>query len=155
MPERLNAAKLHVEFVPPVGRGGPIVPRRYTLTHSDRTGDLFLTIGPEYDGAALAKPQARAMADEVLAEWVETETGPALVLHCRAQGGLPVFGTARMRCDIFRSYMPMVLEALHTGDRALVEENPALDEAPVEVCFHWRGRGRELREPWGVFGDWR
>jgi hypothetical protein len=46
--ERLNPEKLHVEFRPGVTEAEPIIPRRYTLTHSDITADLFLTIAPEY-----------------------------------------------------------------------------------------------------------
>ena len=42
---RLDPAKLQVRFHPAVERDGPMAPRRYTLTHSDLTGDLFLTIG--------------------------------------------------------------------------------------------------------------
>ena len=46
---RLNPAKLHVAWSQGVTPQGPISPRRYTLTHSDATGDLFLTIGADYD----------------------------------------------------------------------------------------------------------
>lgn len=40
----LNPNKLHVDFMGSVTQEGPVVPRAYTLTHSDSTGDLFLTI---------------------------------------------------------------------------------------------------------------
>lgn len=39
-------------------------PRRYTLTHSDETGDLFLVISSDY-----AYDKLTAMRDEVLGEW--------------------------------------------------------------------------------------
>lgn len=154
MSGRVDRTKLHVTFKGDSRLDGPVAGRRYTLTHSDRTGDLFLTIGLEYDREATAELQARLMADEVLAEWTERDGEPRLVLHCRAQGGLPVFGTARMRVRIFRSYMPMVLEALRLGDAALADGHPELDDAPVEVVYRWRS-GREQREEWGVLGDWR
>lgn len=133
---------------------GPLPPRRYTLTHSDATGDLFLTIGGErFDVEALSTWQVRAMADEVLGEWVVAEESARLVVHCRAQGGL-MFGTTRQRREILCGYMPMVLEIMRYADRALIEQQPELDEAPVEVKFHYRRRAPES-EDWGRFGDYR
>ncbi len=43
-----NPEKLFVTYKDGVTATGPIIPRRYTLTHSDVTGDLFLTIGCQY-----------------------------------------------------------------------------------------------------------
>ena len=112
------------------------MPRRYTLTHSDATGELFLTIDADYDRDALSAFQARSMADEVLAEWSRDERGPFLLLHCRAQGGLPIYGTASMRRRIFEGYMPLVLQALRYGDREFIDAHPVLNDAPVRVQYH-------------------
>lgn len=142
----LDEAKLHVKLAEGARRDGPLAPRRYTLTHSDRSGDLYLTIGADYDRAALRALQVRLERDEVLGEWIVTEHGPRLDLHMTAQGGLPFFGTARMRCAIFRHYREMVLEALQRGDRGLREAHPEVAGAPIVACFHWR-RGRVEREP--------
>lgn len=146
-----DASKLHVIFAPGTLPAGPLTPRRYTLTHSDLTGDLFLTIGAEYDCRALGTLQVRLERDEVLGEWVLADDGPRLDLHMTAQGGLPLFGTGVMRRNIFRRYRPMVLGALRHGDRALAEARPGIDDAPVVACFHWRG-GRDERESWGRWG---
>ena len=149
-----DASKLHVTFAQGTRPEGPVSPRRYTLTHSDLTGDLFLTIGAEYDRHALAALQVRLERDEVLGEWVLGDDGARLELHMIAQGGLPVFGTGAMRCDIFRRYRPMVLGAMRYGDNALADAHPELDDAPVVAWFHWR-REREESESWGRWGDWR
>lgn len=146
--------KLHVAFGTGTRADGPVTPRRYTLTHSDATGDLFLAIAQDYDRTALVKLQARVMADEVLGEWIVDADGPRLVLHCRAQGGLPVFGTARMRCEIFRNYMPMVMHALRHADRELTEAHPELNEAPVVVRFHHRRKSRDHEEEIPHWGEW-
>jgi hypothetical protein len=146
----LDETKLHVTLTDAARRDAPLTPRRYTLTHSDRTGDLFLAIGREYDHKALRALQVRLERDEVLGEWVVAEDGPQLVLHMMAQGGLPFFGTAAMRCRIFRHYREMVLEALQCGDRGLAAAHPEVAAAPIIACFHWRHR-REEREPWGTW----
>ena len=46
---RLKPEKLHVQLANGTTPAGPVAGRRYTLTHSDATGDLFLTIGLDYD----------------------------------------------------------------------------------------------------------
>jgi hypothetical protein len=46
---RLRPEKLGVKYVAGVGPTDPISPRRYTLTHSDITAELFLTIGPDWN----------------------------------------------------------------------------------------------------------
>lgn len=148
-----DPSKLHVRFSEGSGPEGPRSPRRYTLTHSDVTGDLFLTIGREYDRRALSALQVRLERDEVLGEWADVEGTPCLELHMMAQGGLPLFGTGRMRCDIFRRYRPMVLGAMRHGDREFAEAHPELDVAEVLARFRWRG-GREEVESWGPWGSW-
>lgn len=149
-----DPAKLHVRFADGVETTSPLSPRRYTLTHSDLTGDLFLTIGADFDQKALRALQVRLERDEVLGEWVDAEEGPRLELRMAAQGGLPIFGTGAMRCDIFRGYRPVVVGAIHYGDRGLTEAHPMLDDAPVVARFTWRD-GRVTSEEWGRFGDWR
>jgi Staygreen protein len=59
-----NKEKLFVEFMDGTSATGPVIPRRYTLTHSDLTEDLFLTIGIQY-----AWDKINSMRDEVLGEW--------------------------------------------------------------------------------------
>lgn len=62
---QFNPVKLSVQYRNGITAMHPIIPRRYTLTHSDDTGELFLTIGSEY---AWDKVNFQ-MKDEVLAEW--------------------------------------------------------------------------------------
>lgn len=150
----VDPSRLHVKLQEGTRHDGPLIPRRYTLTHSDLSGHLFVTIGAEYDRRALRALQVVLERDEVLGDWVITGGSPHLELHMMAQGGLPLFGTAAMRCGIFRRYRSLVLWALRSADRGLAEAHPRLDEAPVVARFHWR-RGREERERWGHWGDGR
>jgi hypothetical protein len=84
---RLRPDKLHTQFGEGVSADGPLVPRRYTLTHSDATGDLFLTVGLWYNQQQVAGWYARFMRDEVLAEW-RNEEGASLHVYCHVSGGL-------------------------------------------------------------------
>jgi hypothetical protein len=154
MTTHLNPNKLNVEFLAGVTPDGPISPRRYTLTHSDMTGDLFLTVGLDYNRSQISGWYTRFMRDEVLAEWVKEQETPALHVHCHVSGGL-VLGTARWRDGIFRYHLPMVLEAFRFGDQRLFEEQPALDQSPVRVHFNATRRRYHRVEQWGTLGDYQ
>jgi hypothetical protein len=148
----LDPGRLHVSFDHGVEADGPIVPRAYTLTHSDVTGELFLTIGPSVNREQISGWHTRFMRDEVVAAW-ELNDGPELHVHCHVSGGL-VLGGARWRDAIFRRHLPMVLEAFRYGDRALFEAQPELETAPVLVHFHARQPRYDRVEKWGSAGDY-
>ena len=61
----LKKDKLKVSFKDNIGKSRPIMPRKYTLTHSDETAELFLSIGNKYD---LDKINY-SVRDEVLGSW--------------------------------------------------------------------------------------
>ncbi|MBN1138394.1 MAG: staygreen family protein [Anaerolineae bacterium] len=145
---RLNPSKLHVRFAAGATPEGPAVPRRYTLTHSDSTGELFLTIGADYDREQISGWYTHLMRDEVLAEWGEEESGPALHVHCHVSGGL-VVGWAGMRDAIFRQELPLVLESFRYGDAGLFAAHPELDQAPIRVHFHSPRARYDRVEVWG------
>lgn len=151
---RLNPEKLHVRFISGTTYEGPITPRRYTLTHSDRTGDLYLTIGSDYDRRQIGGWYTRLMRDEVLAEWRVEEDCTVLHVHCHVSGGL-IFGSAGWRDAIFQRELPLVLEAFRYGDRRLLEAQPELDRAPIYVHFRAAQPGYNRTEPWGVPADYR
>ena len=151
---RWRPDKLHVRLAEHTRPDGPIIPRCYTLTHSDSTGDLYLAAGPAYDQKQISGSYTRLMRDEVLAEWREDDRGPALHVHCHVSGGL-VVGTAGWRSAIFRHELPLVLEAFRFGDRGLFEAHPELDQAPIWIHFHAARRRHDRVEQWGVAGDYR
>ena len=66
-----NPEKLSVSFIPPASTARPLAGRKYTLTHSDLTGQLFLSIGYIYDLDAINKK----MRDEVIAQWQKHVSG--------------------------------------------------------------------------------
>ena len=151
---RLQPGKLHVRLSADLIAEGAVMPRRYTLTHSDASGDLLLTIDQEYDSKQISGWYTRLMRDEVLAEWRDEGNGVALHVYCHVSGGL-VFGTAGWRYAIFRRELPLVLEAFRHGDRQLFEVHPELDYAPIEVRFRSHRRRYRRRERWGTPADYR
>jgi hypothetical protein len=151
---RLQPRKLHVRLGAGVTAEGPLTPRRYTLTHSDTSGDLFLTVGLEYNAEQISGWYTRLMRDEVLAEWQEDDAGPSLHVYCHVSGGL-VFGPAGWRYAIFRQELPLVLEAFRHGDRQLFAAHLGLDNAPITVHFRSHRRRYRRTERWGTPTDYR
>jgi hypothetical protein len=151
---RLNPDKLQVRFSAVASPVEPLASRCYTLTHSDATGDLFLTVGLEFDRAQISGLYTRFMRDEVLAQWRDEAGNPALHVYCHVSGGL-VFGTAGFRYAIFRRELPLVLEAFRFGDRRFLEARPELDQAPILVHFQSKRRRYRRTEQWGTLSRYR
>jgi len=151
--DHLNPDKLHVNFIDGANTDGPITPRTYTLTHSDMTGELYLTISQSYNFSQISGFYTRLMRDEVLAQWDMNEE-VSLHIHCHVSGGL-VFGGPKMRYRIFKYSMPMVLEAFRYGDRVLLSLYPKLATGKIIVHFHARQKKFNKDEAWGVLDDYK
>jgi hypothetical protein len=151
---RRQPGKLRVRLSAGLRPETPVVPRRFTLTHSDTSGDPFLTIGREYDEQQISGWHPRLMRDEMLAEWRAGEDGAALHVYCYVSGGL-VFGSVGWRYAIFQRELPLVLEAFRHGDRQLFEVHPELDRAPIEIHFQSHRRRYRLKERWGTPADYQ
>ena len=113
---------------------GPIFGRRYTLTHSDFSGDLFLSVGLEFDRKAISGFYTRMMRDEVLAEWLKEGSDYSLHVYCHVSGGL-ILGTAGWRYSIFKRELPLVLSCICNGDKELFEQHPNLKNSIIFVHF--------------------
>ena len=151
---RLRAGKLHVQLGSNITSIGPVTPRCYTLTHSDTSGDLFLTIDITYAKNQISGWYTRLMRDEVLAEWHMEVSRPVLHVYCHVSGGL-VFGSARWRYAIFKRELPLVLEAFYYGDQELYASHPELDSAPIKIHFVSQLKRYQRIESWGTPGDYR
>ena len=150
---RLDPGKLHVRYLHGMTPDEFSLPRRYTLTHSDMTGELFLSIGKEYDRERISKLYTRLMRDEVIAEFLSDFSGLEFDVFCHVSGGL-VVGGARWRYGIFQSELPLVLEAVRCGDRALFEKNRELDNTPVIVHFKSANKRFNTTQRWGVLSEY-
>lgn len=145
---------MHKKYLSGVTPRAPVTPRRYTLTHSDSTGDLFLSIGSDYNHKQISGWYTRLMRDEVLAEWKKDENETSFHVYCHVSGGF-IFGRANWRESIFRSEMQLVLEAIRQGDYEFFEANPALDHSPIFVHFQSSKRNRTKIEPWGTLSGYK
>jgi hypothetical protein len=150
---RFIPSKLNLSYLAGTTPDKFILPRRYTLTHSDISGELFLTIGSQYNTKNISRLYTRLMRDEVLAELAGNGESLEFRVYCHVSGGF-VIGTAKWRYNIFRSELPLALAAIRYGDRFLFEKNPELDNARVYVHFRSSDSKYNNVEQWGVMADY-
>jgi hypothetical protein len=148
--KRLNPEKLTVEYRGGISPDWPIIPRLYTLTHSDETGELFLTVGREY-----AYDMITSMRDEVLGKWI-----PYGADHIALFTSVYVDGTngkddAIRRNWFFVKEMPLALEAIRYGDRKLFYRFPLLDSYPIFIRFYSKYTELDRLEYWGTLSHYR
>ncbi|QDP41916.1 staygreen family protein [Radiobacillus deserti] len=139
-------SKLHVEFRNGITKRAPIDGRKYTLTHSDETGELFLIIDDTY-----AYEKLTEVRDEVFAEWRNIQNTYFLYVYVLINGGQFDNETARIREQIFRRELPLALEAIRYGDNHLFNTTPYLDNAPILIFF--QSFPYSAKEVWGTFSQ--
>ena len=146
---RLDPTKLSTEFLPYTNEIEPIIPRKYTLTHSDITAELFLTIG-----SIFACYKLNPSRDEVLAEWIKIDSQFILYVYVQVDGPS---GTSMspIRYEIFRRELPLALEAIRYGDRVLFEAHPKLDSARIIIFFNSSVPTLNRIEDWGQPKDYK
>ncbi|ERI91831.1 hypothetical protein HMPREF1982_02874 [Clostridiales bacterium oral taxon 876 str. F0540] len=146
---RLNPEKLYVDFAPGVTRTDPIMGRSYTLTHSDTTGDLFLTVGLVFDYSKIT-----SMRDEVLGRWNIYYNQYACYIYLYVDGEMGGAAASAVRNMIFRRELPLALEAIRYGDREFFYAHPTLNNAPIIVYFFSAFPQYNRVENWGTFADY-
>lgn len=146
---KFEPTKLNVKYKDDVSTKENIIPRRYTLTHSDETGELFLTIGKKYDLDSIDYN----MRDEVIASW-ENDGKYYLMINLEVDNelGLP---NVIIRDKIFREELPLAITAIVYGDNLFLENNKELYDAPVIVKFNSNINEYNTIEEWGKIKDYK
>jgi len=143
---RLNPDKLSVEYMEGVNATDPIIPRCYTLTHSDLTAELFLTIGPNFDYDRITN-----MRDEVLGEWVNRKGEYYFYVYLMVDGEK---GMTVVRNYVFHRELPLALEAIREGDSDFFEAHIEFNFVPILVFFQSKNPKYNKVENWGTFSNY-
>ena len=138
--------KLSVEYMDGATTTEPFIPRRYTLTHSDLTGELFLNIGINY-----AWGKINSLRDEVLGEWKKYGSSLYFCVYLHVDQGQYNPSVSAKRTEIFRRELPLALTAIRYGDRFFFNTFPHLDQAPIIINFMSAYPQFARQENWGTF----
>lgn len=142
-----NPDMLSTYFRQGVSGYSPVEGRKYTLTHSDETAELFLVVGNEF-----AWDKVNETRDEVFAQWIMCPGGQYVMEVYLYVYGPEVSGSPEIRNTIFRRELPLALEAVCYGDREFFMNYPQLGMSPVMVHFYSTLSQYSRVEPWGNFG---
>ncbi|WP_042456764.1 staygreen family protein [Neobacillus dielmonensis] len=126
-----NPSNLITTFLPPATAFRPVEGRKYTLTHSDTSGQLFLTIGSEYNYGSTNQ----SFRDEVMAEWVHQLGEYSLLGRVYVSGGEFDKNYSKIRFAIFQKELNLALQAMVFGDQAFYTNFPWLLDAPIYIRF--------------------
>lgn len=128
MPLKRNR-QVFVEYRDNVTATSPLKNRTYTMTHSDETGDLFVTIGLKN-----AEDKTNELQDQVYLKWIPFD-GKDLLLGEVLIDGEGIKGNPETRNEIFRREMPLALQAIYVADKPFFEAHPELKDTPVLIHF--------------------
>ncbi|NMD72618.1 hypothetical protein HHO41_20480 [Bacillus sp. DNRA2] len=145
---KFDPKKLFVEYMDGVKEIKTVIPRRYTLTHSDTTGELFLAIGSHY-----AWNKIQPMRDEVLGEWKSNGCSLYYHVYLYIDRGEYTHQESKKRNEIFRRELPLALTAIRYGDRFLFDAYPQLNQASIIVNFTSAYPQFSRQENWGTFNS--
>lgn len=148
----LNPEKITVEYMEDVTEVRPLIPRRYTLTHTDATGDLYLQIGVDF-----VYDRITPNRDEVLGEWLITDGFRFYVyVHMDKQSVWECIDNSKgsYREEIFRRELPLALQAIRFGDRQFFNQHPEMNLYPIIVYFLYNNPELNKAEHWGIFADY-
>ncbi|OIK11928.1 hypothetical protein BIV60_17235 [Bacillus sp. MUM 116] len=141
-----NPEKLFVAYSSGVTATEPVIPRCYTLTHSDITGDLFLTIGSRY-----AWENINPNRDEVLGVWHQNGSSLHFYVYLYIDQGEYNINVSAKRNEIFRRELLLALTAIRYGDRFFFNAYPNLDQATIIINFMSAYPQFSRQENWGTF----
>lgn len=127
-----NPSKLSVNLIPPATFSCPIQARKYTLTHSDITAELFLDIGYVFNYDAINW----SMRDEVLAEWRKDSHGNFQLIG-KAQVDIDKHekSVSAFRFNIFQKEMSTAIKGIVLGDVPFYNNYPTLLDAPIIIQY--------------------
>lgn len=145
----LNPQKVFVQYRDNMKPYEPIIDRKYTITHSDITAELFVFVSEYY-----AEDQITRMRDEVRITWAQDKEGLALIGSVIVDG-TGVQGNASIRNYIFYHEMPTALQALRQADRFLFDIDPNLDNTPVLIHFISSNPAYDKIYDFGVIGIYK
>ncbi|MFB6467776.1 staygreen family protein [Cytobacillus sp. Hz8] len=129
--DKMHFDKLSVTYLPPATASRPVDGRKYTLTHSDSTGELYLSIGNSYAISSINK----SFRDEVKAEWV-THLGQYILNGTvYVSGGEFDEEHAKQRFIIFQNELNQTLAAIVFGDRSFYLNYPWFLDSPIFIHF--------------------
>lgn len=145
----LSTQKVFVQYRDSMKPYDPVLGRKYTITHSDITAELFVFIADNY-----AIDQVTSMHDDVKISWEQNENQLFLIGSVLIDGP-DIDGDPAVRNRIFYTEMPTALKAMRQADRFIFEQYPNIDNTPVLIRFLSENPTYNKTYNFGPIGNYR
>nr|WP_083489307.1 staygreen family protein [Heyndrickxia shackletonii] len=123
---------LSVNIAPPATVFHPLEGRKYTLSQSEYTGKLFLSISNQF-----SKQTNDLDVSEILqAEWITLMGEYALNGNISMNGSESDRRLTQVRCMIFQKELPELIRMLVIADNQFFNNYPLLLDAPIIIHFN-------------------
>mgnify|MGYP000965367784 CR=1 FL=1 len=119
--------KLLTEFQQGI-KNQSVLERKYTLTHSDETGELFL-----YVGSSFLEERFSVLRDEVVGKWRLIDNIYSLWLICNLDCASSNY-SPKERLAIFEEHIQRVVQIIKYGDQEYIK-NHHLYNANIYVSY--------------------
>ena len=139
--------KVYVNYRQDYAYLNTLIKRRYTLTHDDDTGELFLHVGADY-----ARDKITSLRDEVLGEWIFENNQYLFYAYVHVDGKTEQ--ETAIRNTFFRRELPLALKAMRYGDSHIFNYYPELINAPIFVHFQSQFTEYSSIENFKTFADY-
>lgn len=146
---KFDSRKVFVQYRDMMKPYEPVEGRKYTITHSDTTAELFVFVSENY-----AEDQITKMRDEVRIAWEPHYKGIVL-MGSVILDGKGIIGDVNIRNSIFYNEMPTALKALRQADRFLFDTEPDLDNTPVLIHFISSNPAYDKIYNFGAIGNYK
>lgn len=146
---QFNSQKVFVQYRDTMRPYDPVEGRKYTITHSDTTAELFVFVSENY-----AEDQVTKMRDEVRISWEPYQKGIVL-MGSVILDGKGIIGNVFIRNSIFYKEMPTALRALRQADRFLFDAEPVLDNTQVLIHFISNNPSYDKIYNFGAIGNYK
>lgn len=119
--------------------------RKYTLTHSDETGQRYLFIGDKF-----AEDKYSKLRDEVVGQWSKKHARCELRIMCTLNSEQSLYSEEK-RYEIFKRHMPRAIIAIVNGDKEYIKDNSLLD---YDVYVYYLSNTMPKMEHYGKVSDY-
>jgi len=128
------------------------LPRKYTNTHNDETGEIYISVGHQYNQILLDSEEARVVQSQVVGKWVKVDC--EYQIHFTVLVSTEQNPNAYIRNFIFCEELGVVLEGFAFAETALLRLHPKLARAKIFVHFKSIDPAYDRVEYWHRLGYW-
>lgn len=131
------------------------LPRKYTNIHNDKTQEILLSVGKNYNAIMLASPEAVNVETQIIGKWCYSNKNKKYSIVLHAIVSTVKNPAAQIRNTIICKELSLVLEAIALAETALLTLHPKLGNTKIYVNFHSIDKKYNRVEYWGKLKKWQ